>query len=279
MKIRAIQFSPGLGRTEDNLAFHIREINKAVKDGSDLIIFPELSLSGYDLKDIVYDVAIKPDSDVIRDFKALSKDIAIIAGMPFEERTGVIYNAALCFSNGEIVHIHRKAQLPNFGMFKEGMIFSKGDSFKTFNLNGYKAGIIICREILFPVNSWIYHMEEADFLIGISNSPFRGLDANGFSSLQLWERMGEVCSLHHNLNYVFVNRSGFENGMGFGGSSFFAPAGRPVEKRCEFCADDSLDCVITKQDVRRSRLSSNYLRDKDIHTIIKSVEDMKNAKN
>jgi len=261
MKVRLIQFSPNLGDVERNLDFHKRKTDEAKNDGIDLLIFPELSVSGYQMKDIVYDIAIKPDDDVIGFFKDISKDIAIIAGMPYEEKTGIIYNAALCFDNGDISHIHRKVQLPNFGMFEEKMIFKGGDRFKSFMIGDMRVGILICREILFPVNAYLYYLQDTDLLIGISNSPHRGMTEKGYSSHKLWKRSGEVFSINFHQHYVFVNRTGFEDGIGFGGGSFYSSPGIGIKNSAKYYEDDVIDIEINRDNLRPSRISSNFLRD------------------
>jgi len=141
MKVRAIQFSPVLGNIEKNLEFHVAKINRAVRDGRDLIVFPELSLSGYHLKDIAWDIALEKNGPAWRELEKLSKKIDIIVGAPLEEDAGIIYNTALYFSRGKWRHTHRKVQLPNFGMFEERMIFKPGDEFRTFRIGTMTAGI------------------------------------------------------------------------------------------------------------------------------------------
>ena len=278
MRIRGIQFSPVLGDVEKNVETHARHIEDAVRDKIDFIIFPELSISGYHLKDIVYDVSLTPGCDMIKNFEKMSRDIDILIGAPYEEIPGIIYNVALFFSQGQLVHKHRKVQLPNFGMFEEGMIFKPGKHFKTFKIGDFTAGIIICREILFPVHAYLYYLQEVDFLVGISNSPVRGIGKEGFApSFKLWERLGEVYAINHHLNYVFVNRTGFEESLGFGGGSFFAAPGQGILKKAAYFDDDSLDFEINKEDVRISRVSTNYLRDEKPDLILKELKRILNA--
>ena len=277
MKIRGLQFSPVLGNVARNIQFHIEHINNAIKDHMDLIIFPELSLSGYHLMDIVYDIALTPGNEVFQEFKALSRDIDILIGAPVEEISGIIHNCALYFSKGQLLHSHRKVQLPTFGMFQEHMIFKAGNEFKSFKIGEFTAGIVICREILFPVIPYLYFLQNVDFLIGISNSPHRGINKEGMSSLKLWERIGEVYAIHYHQNYVFVNRSGFEDGMGFGGGSFFAEPGVGIVKRAKYFQDDILDFDISQETVRRSRISGNYLRDEKPEVISKELQRILNA--
>lgn len=278
MKIRGIQFCPNLGDVEKNIDVHVKHIKEAVKDKIDLIIFPELSISGYHLKDIVYDVSLTPGDEIIKDFEKMSRDIDILIGAPYEEIPGIIYNSALFFSQGKLIHNHRKVQLPNFGMFEEGMIFANGDSFRTFKVGEFTAGIIICREILFPIHAYLYYLQGVDFLIGISNSPVRGMNKDGFSaSFKLWERLGEVYAVHYHQNYVFMNRTGFEESLGFGGGSFFAAPGQGILTRAAPFDDDILDFEINKEDVRASRISTNYLRDEKPEIILKELKRIINA--
>lgn len=279
MKVRAIQHTPVLGNMDKNLEFHIEKIEAAVKDNIELIIFPELSICGYDLKDLVYENALREDHRVNREFQKLSKDIDIIIGTPWEDEAGIVYNAAVLYSEGKTSHIHRKVQLPNFGMFEEAMNFKSGDSFMTFPLRGFNAGIIICREILFPSIAWLYFLQKTDLLIGISNSPFRGLGADSFSSLALWERAGEVNSINYHQNYIFVNRTGFENGMGFGGGSFYAAPGKGIVQKCAYFDEDTMDVEIERDNNRNARFSANYLRDESPAIIMKELERITNVRN
>lgn len=261
MKIRLVQFSPSLGNVKKNIEFHKQKIEEAIKDDIELIIFPELSMSGYQMKDIVYDISIKPKDPVLDFFTDISRDISIVAGIPFEETSGIIYNSAFCFGDGKIIHNHKKVQLPNFGMFEEKMIFKGGTGFESFRIGNFNVGILICREILFPVNAYLYFLQNTDLLIGISNSPHRGMGEKGYSSHKLWERLGEVYSINFHQHFVFVNRTGFEDGIGFGGGSFYSSPGEGIKKLARYYEEDIIDVEISSDEIRSSRISSNYLRD------------------
>ena len=271
MKVRAIQFSPALGNVGRNMDAIAAFVARAVKDGRELVVFPELSTSGYQLKDIVQDAALRPGGGEWRQLEKLSRRIDIIVGAPFEEDPGIIYNTALYFSKGKWRHTHRKVQLPNFGMFEERMIFAAGEGFQPFAIGPCTAGILICREILFPMLAYLYFLQKTDLLIGISNSPQRGITAEGVSSYQLWETMGYVFSQFYHQNYLFVNRVGFEDGIGFGGGSFFARAGRGIVQRAKTIDGDILDAEVRPADVRRARLASSYLRDEQPELVLKEL--------
>jgi predicted amidohydrolase len=256
---------------------HVRHISRAIRDGRELIVFPELSLSGYQLKDIITEAALIRGGAEWRELENLSKKIDIIVGAPQEEPAGIMYNAALYFSRGKWRHTHRKVQLPNFGMFEERMIFKPGDEFRAFKIGTMTAGILICREILFPMLAYLYFVQKTDLLIGISNSPQRGIGKDGVSSFQLWETMGYVFSQFYHQNYLFVNRIGFEDGIGFGGGSFFAGAGQGICRKAKYIDEDVLDAEIQPADVRRARLSSNYLRDEQPELVLKELQRILHA--
>lgn len=277
MKVRGIQFSPALGDISKNLKFHNQKINQAVKDGIDLIIFPELSLSGYHLKDILVDVALNQKSKELTLIKEKSRKIDIVVGAPMEDLPGIFFNTALCFSGGKLVHMHKKVQLPNFGMFEEEMIFKAGNEFKTFRLGEFTVGMVICREILFPEIAYLYFLQGVDFLIGISNSPHRGIDRENFISTQLWEKMGYMYSVFYHQNYVFINRTGFEDGIGFTGGSFFARPGQGIVKMGSYLEADILDFNINLEDVRKARIAGNYLRDSKPEVIFKELKRILNV--
>ena len=277
MKVRAIQFSPALGNIEKNLEFHVAKITQAIHDGRELIVFPELSISGYQLQDIACDIALKKDGPVWREIESLSKKIDIIAGAPWKRSRASSTIRPYTFSKGKWRHTHRKVQLPNYGMFEERMIFKQGDEFRTFKIGSLTAGILICREILFPMLAYLYFIQKTDLLIGISNSPQRGIGKDGISSFQLWENMGYVFSQFYHQNYLFVNRVGFEDGIGFGGGSFFARAGQGICQKAKYIDEDVLDADIQPADVRRARLSSNYLRDEQPELVLREMRRILHA--
>jgi predicted amidohydrolase len=277
MKVRGIQFNPVLGDLKKNLDSHSKGIEQAIREKFQLVVFPELSLTGYHLMDVIGDVALIPSGPEIKRLKELSRGIDIVVGAPFEEVPGIIYNTALYFSRGKLLHIHRKVQLPNFGMFQEAMIFKPGDSFFSFKTGGFTVGLIICREILFPMHAYLYFLQGVDFLIGISNSPHRMLDKDHFKSLRLWESMGYLYSVFYHQHYLFVNRTGYEDGIGFPGGSFFARAGKGIVQRAAVLEDDYLDIEIDKDSIRRARFGGNYLRDDKPEVIFKELKRILNA--
>ena len=277
MKVRIVQFSPALGDIEKNLDYHNLKISDAVKDGINLIVFPELSISGYQLRDIIFDITKERINRTLVTLMKMSGEIDIVAGMPLEESPGIFYNSVIYFSGGQILHTHRKVQLPNFGMFEEEMIFKAGEKFKSFQAGSMNNGFLICREILFPVNAYLYYLQNTDLIISVSNSPHRGMGPQGFSSHKLWERLGEVYSINYHQHFIFCNRTGFEDGIGFGGGSFYASPGKGIVNMGKYFEEQCIDCILDENEIRRARVSSNYFRDEKPDIIMKEMERILNG--
>jgi len=101
MKVGLAQFSPRLGDVKKNLELHLRYIEKAKKKGVDLLIFPELSLTGYSLKDLVEEVALHPEKDpLFTKLKDLSREISMVVGFVDEREAGLFHNSSVYLSVG-----------------------------------------------------------------------------------------------------------------------------------------------------------------------------------
>ena len=149
MKVALAQIAPRLGNLQYNLKIHQNTVAKAKKENVDLLIFPELSLTGYTLKDLTQDAAINPQKDTtFKKLRTLSQGISLVFGFVEEGEDGLIYNSSAFLSQGQTLHIHRKVFLPTYGMFEEGKFFAQGKNFGTFSTPFGKAGMMICYDFL-----------------------------------------------------------------------------------------------------------------------------------
>ncbi len=98
MRIALAQTAPVLGDLENNYDRHIQYIENACRNKVDLLVFPELSLTGYTLKDITQEVALHPhEHPYFQKFKELSRDIAFVIGFVEEKQRGLLYNSSAYF--------------------------------------------------------------------------------------------------------------------------------------------------------------------------------------
>src|SRR6202140_5161255 len=192
--IAPAQFYPRLGDVAANLAAHLTTVVAAAAEGAGLVVFPELSLTGYFLKDQVPEVALTIDSPEVGTLRDASRDggIDIVAGLILGSDRHRFYNAALYISGGEVVHVHRKVYLPTYGLFDEQRYVASGDRFRAFDAplgrrteRQWRAGILICEDLWHPSAPALLARQGVDLIICPSASPGRGVlqgDAVGTAS-------------------------------------------------------------------------------------------------
>ena len=263
MKIALAQIAPVLGDVARNFDLHLEEIARARKDKADLILFPELSLTGYLLKDLTETVALVPAKDArFRELQSLSRDIGIVAGFVEEKERGLFFNSAALFAGGELLDVHRKIFLPTYGMFEESKFFGVGRDYRVVSTPWGKAGLLICREFLSYGAHYVLLAQGAELVLAISAAPGRGMtEAEDFATARMWEVMGEAMAQTSGCFIAYCNRAGFEDGIAFGGGSFiFDPAGRRLAKARPAERDFVLQ-EVDLQDIRRVRKAMPFLRD------------------
>lgn len=276
MKCALAQFSPHLGLLEKNLRLHQEFISRALDAAADLIVFPELSLTGYTLKDLTAEVAIQPATDErFAVLKELSRRIDIICGLVEEKEKGLFFNTAAYLSKGNILHLHRKVFLPTFGLFEEGKFFATGRNFRSFSTPFGRVGLLICRDFLHYGASYLLMAGRADLIIVISAAPGRGMSQNqGFASSRMWELMGEAISRFSTAFVLYCNRVGFEDGVAFAGGSFaFDPWGKLLLRGPDI--EETLLLVdLDLEELRRARKAWSFLRDDKPEVILHALKSI-----
>ena len=132
VRVAIAQCAPALGAVHRNLEMHRAWIAKARDAGAGLVIFPELSLTGYYLKDLAADVACAADDPVLAPIAEASRALDISAGFVERSADAKLHIAQGYWSGGKLVHVHRKVYLPTYGIFDDGRYFGQGDRFETF---------------------------------------------------------------------------------------------------------------------------------------------------
>jgi predicted amidohydrolase len=276
IRLALAQISPALGDLERNLALHLEQIAAAREQRADLIVFPELSLTGYFVRDMVPDLAIKPDGPEIKKLIEAAGPCALVVGFVEESPRHRFYNAAVYIEGGRIVHVHRKVYLPTYGLFDEQRYFASGERIQAFDTARFgRVGILICEDLWHLSAAAIMQAEEVDALICVSNSPARGMGGPKIRTAEIYE---QVCGAYaHTLGavVVMVNRVGFEDGLCFwGGSMVVAPDGRIAAQA------PMLDAALTiagfdALELRRQRVLTPLARDERLLLTIEELQRIK----
>ncbi len=229
MRVTLAQIAPKLNRT------NLGEIIKIVQDvhsSSDLVVFPELSLSGYMLQDKLTEDAWVLDE--LSELAELSKNIDIVVGVAMRE-DGSFRNAALYFSDGKLTSEHHKVHLPNYGMFEEARYFKAGDIFESFMADDKRVSMVVCEDLW---HKNVHHdliEQDPDLIIALVASPARGFSDDGLEIESKWYEIIQTLAAECKATLVFVNRVGFEDGLGFWGGSCVVDAdGKMVDKLQKF---------------------------------------------
>lgn len=231
MKIRVAlaQINTHLGDVRRNLEKHLSLIQQAKAQGADLILFPELSLTGYVLQDLASTVALSPrrDDPIFGQLLEASQLIDLAVGFVEEDSRHRFFIAAAYLSQGEVVHIHHKLYLPTYGLFDEGRFFAWGDSISAFDTRFGRMGMLICEDFWHASPPYLLWLDGADLFLFMSASPGRGLSAAPKLESARW--VEQLVQAYANLFTAFVahtNRVGYEDGLHFwGGSTAFDPDG------------------------------------------------------
>jgi predicted amidohydrolase len=265
------QCYPRLGDVRANLEIHLDAVrNAAVRDAS-LIVFPELSLTGYFLKDQVPDVALRLDSPVVGALRDVSREtqVDVVAGLVLESDRHRFYNASVYLSAGEVVHVHRKVYLPTYGLFDEQRYVAAGDRFRAFDapLAGrttrpWRAGILICEDLWHPSAAALLARQGVDLFICPSASPGRGvLQGEGLGTAGSYDVMTRTYAQLFTSYVIYCNRTGYEDGVGFwGGSRVVGPEGTVIGQ-LPGAEDTVLFHTLERSALRRARVAYPLLRD------------------
>lgn len=257
------QTNPLLGDLKSNLADHLTRIERATAGGADLILFPELSLTGYFLKDQTYDLAQPTDSPALRALTERSHEISIGLGFVERGREGRIYNAYAFLEQGRVLHVHRKVHLVTYGMFDESRDFAPGESFEPIESRHGRFGVLVCEDMWHIGGRYLHFLNDVDAMIVPSASPGRGAEANGsgLASVRAWNTLLAFASLFTQTYLLFANRVGFEDGIGFSGhSSAWDPFGREIASLASY-DPGALEARLSSAELHRARALTPLRRD------------------
>jgi predicted amidohydrolase len=269
------QFNTQLGNVNANLQKHLDLIDQAVAKKADLLIFPELSLTGYALQDLAISAAIRPhQKDAV--FYALleaSQQLDLMVGFVHEDQRHKFYIAAAYLSGGRIIHIHNKIYLPTYGMFDEGRFFAPGDSVRAFDTRFGRVGMLICEDFWHASLPYLLWLDGADILLFQSASPGRGLNQSPRLSSSAWVEHTNRAYAGLFTNFVaHANRVGYEDGLNFwGGSTIYDPNGDLVVRAPDF--EPSLTVTeIDLNQLHRSRVRLPLLRDERTALVLRELK-------
>jgi NAD+ synthase (glutamine-hydrolysing) len=275
MKCKAAiaQIDCRVGAFEQNLNHHLDFIDRASAEGAELVLFPELSLTGYTLRDLAWDVAIEPHHNtMIAPLLEKSRKISIVLGFVESGANHGIYNSAMFLEDGEIKYIHRKIYPPTYGMFEEGRYFGYGKTVAAFDSKLGRFGVLICEDLWHVSLPYLLALDGAEAILCLTASPTR-LSGEGTrldNQVVNYEHHRTFARLL-NMYILFSNRVGFEDGVNFwGGSNITSPGGdlistAKLQEECLLYAD------LNSNEVQRARRFSRHFLDERPEMVLETL--------
>lgn len=263
-QIALAQINTRLGNVQANLEKHLTLAREARQRGADLLVFPELSLTGYVLQDLVSSVALKPTAQdpIFRHLLQASQELDLVVGFVDEDARHRFYIAGAYLSAGEVVHIHHKVYLPTYGLFDEGRFFAWGDEIRAFDTRFGRMGLLICEDFWHASPPQLLWLDGADLLLFTSASPGRGLNSDSQLESARWvEHINQAYASLFTSFVAHTNRVGYEDGLNFwGGAAVYDPNGETLARGPYF--DEALTlCEVDLNQLHRTRARLPLLRD------------------
>jgi NAD+ synthase (glutamine-hydrolysing) len=281
LKLALAQINTKLGDLQANLEKHLALTKQASQAGMDLLIFPELSLTGYVLQDLVPSVSCRPDADdpVFSHLLKSSRAIDLMVGFVDEDTRHRFYIASAYLSQGKVVHVHHKVYLPTYGLFDEGRFFAPGSAVRSFDTRFGRFGMLICEDFWHASPPYLLWLDGADVLLFQSASPGRGLNSEPKLESSAWvEHTNRAYAGLFTTFVAHANRAGFEDGLNFwGGSTVFGPDGNLVVQGPYF--EEALTTTeIDLNQLHRTRARMPLLRDERPELVQRELERILHGK-
>lgn len=274
LRLRVEQTAPRAGDVPRNLARLAAAQADAARDGCDLVVTPELSVTGYELRDRVHTLA-RPESDA--PFPALADGPDLVVGTAERDAAGVPFNVRLHLRGGRVLHRHRKVYLPTYGMFDEGRYWGAGDEVRAYDAGGgWRPGILVCEDLWHPSLAWLLAGDGANLLLATTGAAGRGTLAGGpggarFANWETWEVLARAAALAYGVYVVVANQTGVEGPCVYAGGSLVVAPDGTVLARARDDGEDRLNVELSLDAVAAARRPFSHARDDDARLVARML--------
>jgi predicted amidohydrolase len=272
MRVALAQTDSVLGDVGKNVALAGEAVDHAVHDGADLVVFPELSLTGYSIGLVDEDLSMPADDERLVRLAARAGVADVLVG--FVERSPGVhtYNSAGYFSAGQPAHLHRKLYMPNYLTFEERKHFTPGAELRAFSgAGGTRMAVLTCNDAWQPQLAFLAAQDGAKVLL-VPTASARSPHPERYDAVAYWRDITRFYARMFQLFVVFVNRVGTEEGVTFwGGSHVVDPWGEIVAEAPED-VEHLLTVDIDLAAVRRRRREIPLLKEARLGLIHAEVE-------
>jgi predicted amidohydrolase len=272
LNVAVAQIDCVLGNVKANARKHLEFIEETRDAGVEMLLCPELSLTGDRLGADIIQVALNREDQVIREIAQAVPEMTVILGFVEEGPGAQFYNSAIALHQGKLAFLHRKLNLPTYGNLEEGKLFANGRYVEIFEINKpWVAGVLICADLWNPALVHLAMVPGATLLLAPVNSAVEAVSSE-FSNPKGWELTVHFYAMIYGMPILMANRIGTEGGARFwGGSQIVDPYGSTLVQ-----ADTESECLIQAtldyNDVRHARFQLPTVRDSNLNLVHREIE-------
>ncbi len=229
LKVGAAQFASAIGDVEANARVHLDWIERGRDAGLDLLVMPEVSLTGHHGAEDVLSAAMRRDDPRLARLAEAAGDMATVIGFIEEGPAAQFYNTAAILHRGGLAYLHRKVNVPSYGKLEEGKHYASGRFVDTYALDReWRAGLLICSDVWNPALTHLAFLHGAALLIVPVSSGIEAVGAE-FDNPGGWALTMRFYAMMYGAPAIMVNRVGVEHELTFwGGSRIIDPFGREL---------------------------------------------------
>lgn len=266
LKVGAAQFASITGDVDANVEIHLDWIARGQKARLDLLVMPEVSLTGHYGAEMQLDVAMTRSDPRLLALAQAAADMAVVVGFIEEAPAAQFYNAAAILQNGRVDYLHRKLNLPTYGKLEEGKHYASGRFVDTHALDRHWcAGLLICADLWNPALTHLSFLHGATLLIAPVSSGIEAVAA-AFDNPRGWELTTRFYANMYGAPVIMANRCGQERDLNFwGGSCILDPFGNDLAVAGN--SEQLITATLDYDQVRLARRNLPTVRDSNLDLV------------
>jgi predicted amidohydrolase len=274
-RIALAQVAPQLGDLDANLELAGGRVRAAAVEGADLLLLPELALTGYLLQDLVPEVALTADDPRLLGIGDDAPGMLVAVGFVEETAEHRYGNSVALIRDGSLVGLHRKVYLPTYGLFDEGRFTRPGDRIRTHDAGAPigRIGLSVCEDFWHPSLPMIQALDGAALLVNVAAGPSRAPGGPaGMAAIGGWHKMQDTYALLGTVPLAFCNRVGNEEGLTFWGGSRIVAADGSTIVQAPLWEEALVVGTLSTDDLRMQRYGLPLLADERLELVRRELD-------
>ncbi|MCF7928063.1 MAG: hypothetical protein K9L68_03740 [Spirochaetales bacterium] len=272
LRVAIAQIDCELGNLETNFQKHLDYIQQARKEGVDVLLFPELSLTGYAIGPQTVDMSLDRNDPHLLELARAAGPMWTLVGFMEEGVAAQFHNSQVALRSGNVAFIHRKLNLATYGRLEEGKHFAEGRYYESFQLDDprWNAGTLICSDAWNPALVHLAAVHGTTLLLLPIASTNSAVDGDFFNP-HGWAVTSEFYAMIYGFPVCMANHASGVSGLDFwGGSRILNPYGTVVAEAGE--KEELVAADILYEDVKRARYRLPTIRDSNLDMVLRELQ-------